>query len=97
MFRILFTYVLPLVMPTIFYFLWMGWIRRKINAARAKGEDAEHVKIKTPWVKLVLAGVVLMAVGLSIVATVGGSPADSNYQPPRYEDGKIKPGEMTPK
>lgn len=97
MVRILFSYVLPLVLPTIFYFMWMGWIRQKINAARRAGEDIEHIKIKTPWVRLVLAGVVLLVIGLTIIAVVGGSPANSNYQAPRFEGGKILPGEMTPK
>ncbi|MDH5771866.1 MAG: DUF6111 family protein [Rhodospirillaceae bacterium] len=97
MIRIIFTYVLPLVLPSILYFIWMGWVRRKIDAAKRAGEDVEHLEIKTPWIRLVLAGVLLMAIGLGIIATVGGSPAGSSYQPPRFEDGKIVPGEMTPK
>ena len=97
MIRILFTYVLPLVLPTILYFTWMGWVGRKIAVLQKAGQDVEHIKIKTPWIRLVLTGVVLMAIGLVIIAVVGGAPADSDYQPPRYEDGKIIPGEMTPR
>lgn len=97
MIRILFTYVLPLVLPTILYFTWMGWIKRKISKLQKAGEDIDHIKIKTPWIRLVLAGVVLMAIGLVTIAVLGGAPANSDYQPPRYEDGKIIPGEMTPK
>lgn len=97
MIRILFTYVLPLVLPTILYFTWMGWIRRRVATLQKAGQDIDHIKIKTPWIRLVLMGVALMTVSLVIIAVVGGSPADSDYQPPRYEDGEIIPGEMTPK
>lgn len=97
MIRILFTYVLPLVLPSIIYFLWMGWVRRKVETAKRAGEDVEHLEIKTPWIRLVLAGVLLMAIGLAIIATVGGAPAGSKYQPPRLDGDKVIPGEMTPK
>lgn len=97
MIRIFFTYVLPLLMPSILYFVWMSWVRRKVNAAIARGEDAKHVELKTPWLRLLLAGIILMAVGLGVVAVLGGgAPAGSQYQPPRYVDGKIAPAEMLP-
>ena len=97
MVRIILSYILPLVLPTMFYFLWMSWVRKKVAAARAAGEDVEHLELKTPWVRLVLAGVVLMAAGLVVVATVGGEPPTSAYQPPRYVDGKIEPAKSIPR
>ncbi|MCK5445227.1 MAG: hypothetical protein KAI73_06350 [Rhodospirillaceae bacterium] len=96
MFRMVFSYVLPLVLPTILYFVWMSWVRRKVEAARRRGEDAEHMQLKTPWIRLLLAGVMLMAVGLAVLATVSGAPPSATYQSPRFEDGKIKPAEMIP-
>ena len=97
MIRILFTYVLPLVLPTILYFTWMGWVRRKISAMQRAGESIDHIKIKTPWIRLILAGVILMTIGLVTIAFVGGAPANSDYTPPRMENGEIIPGEMTPR
>lgn len=96
MFRLVITYILPLALPTILYFMWMSWVRRKIEAARRRGEDAEHMKLKTPWIRLLIAGVALMAVGLAMLATLGGAPPDATYQSPRLEDGKIKPAQMIP-
>ncbi len=97
MVRIIFTYVVPLILPTIFYFSWMSWVRRKVTAAKAAGEDVEHLDLKTPWLRLFLAGFVLMAVGLVVVATVGGEPPSASYQAPRYVDGKIEPAISIPK
>ena len=53
--------------------------------------------IKQIWLRLVLAGVVLMTAGLVVVAILGGQPPTSEYQPPQYVDGKIKPAESIPK
>lgn len=106
MVRILVTYIIPLVLPTVFYFLWATWVRKKIEANRAQaqtqdGEGAEAVEayeISTPWFRLILAGVGLVVIGLILGVFFGPkNPPGSVYQPPRLEDGKVVPGQYAPK
>ena len=106
MVRILITYILPLVLPSVMYFAWASWVRRKIAAqhAQAQAEDdtitAEEIAaydIKTPWFRLILAGIVLMGVGLVLTVLLSApNPPDSVYQPPRVENGKVIPGHFAP-
>lgn len=102
MVRIIITYVLPLLLPTILYFGWASWVRKKIAAshAQAQSEDdtvtAEEIAaydIRAPWFRLILAGVILMGVGLLLSVFLSPrNPPDSVYQPPRIENGKVIPG-----
>jgi len=107
MVRILVSYVLPLLLPTAMYFLWAAWVRRRIEAEHAQNaaagaeitaEEVERYEIRTPWFRLILAGVGLMTVGLMIgVLFSPKNPPDSVYQPPREVDGQIVPGQYVPK
>lgn len=36
MVRILITYVIPLLLPTVMYFIWTAWVRKQIEANRAQ-------------------------------------------------------------
>ena len=51
--RILLTYIVPVLLPTALYFLWLNLLRRSGKAAAA---------VRVPWVWLVAAGAVLAAV-----------------------------------
>ncbi len=105
MVRIFFTYILPLALPTLMYFAWVAWVRKKVQAKRTKAqaEGVEHVDgddpadydIKTPWLRLILAGIGLTAVGLVLTMVVfGQNEPGSVYQPPYVkEDGTIVPGQ----
>ncbi len=111
--RIIISYVLPLVLPTVMYFLWTAWVRKNIAANRAKmaasaaaNDDAgdispdeiEAYEIRTPWFRLILAGAVLVFVSLVLsVFLTPKNPPESVYQPPRVEDGKVVPGQYVPK
>lgn len=106
MVRIIITYILPLLLPTIMYFAWASWVRKKIaaNHAQAQNDDdtvtAEEIAaydIKAPWFRLILAGVILMGVGLLLTVFLSPkNPPDSVYQPPRIENGKVIPGHYAP-
>ena len=110
MVRILITYILPLALPTVLYFAWAAWVRKQIKASHAEaqnndGDDetatAEEIAaydIKAPWFRLILSGIVLMILSLLLSVLLGPkNPPESDYQPPRLEDGKVVPGEYAPK
>ncbi|MBL4613815.1 MAG: hypothetical protein JKY27_02925 [Magnetovibrio sp.] len=109
--RIFITYILPLLLPTLMYFAWTVWVRKQVQANRAKAKteglkhtegdhtEAEDYDIKMPWFRLILTGVGLMLIGL--VLSVFFSPKNepgSTYRPPYEKNGTIVPGEyVTPK
>lgn len=105
--RILISFVLPFVMPTVIYFLWTAWVRKKIMAQHAKDGDAnaditadevEAYEIRAPWLRLIIAGVVLMLVTLMLSVLISPkNPPGSVYQPPYEQNGKIVPGQYVPK
>ncbi len=80
--RILLTYVLPLLLPTALYLLWL----------RFAGGGARR---EVPWMWLAIAGLGLAAMVLSGLALSGGDK-DGIYEPPHVENGKIVPGHVRP-
>lgn len=91
MIRLLLTYVLPLVAPTLLYLAW-NWIQ--VQRARGGKRPAPPPIDQTPWVVLAACGILLVAVVLlSFVLFGGGSAPGLDYQPPRVEDGQIVPGQ----
>ncbi|MEG3619422.1 hypothetical protein V5T82_13220 [Magnetovibrio sp. PR-2] len=106
MLRIVLTYVLPLALPTIMYLIWTAWVTKKVRDNRAKakaeGTEGDHTEpedydIKTPWFRLILAGVGLLVVSLLIsVFFSPKNPEDSVYQPPHMEGDTIVPGQFVP-
>ncbi len=82
--RILITYVVPLVLPTLVWYLWHRL--RPGQPGEEKGWQA------APWPQLSIAGLILLAATLSAYALlVGGVPGEV-YQPARLIDGEIVPG-----
>ncbi len=87
MFRLFFTYILPLSAPAAIYFLWLWWRRR--------GADPEDIgNENVPWVVLFGTGLGQLVATLLALAFSTGGDLDSKYVPPRFEDGKIKPAEF---
>jgi hypothetical protein len=89
MIRVLLTILLPLVLPTALYLLWLATARRSALAGPAPWRSL-------PWVWLGLIGVVLTAALLYFVGTHMGSAPQGTYVPPRYIDGRIEPGHIVP-
>jgi len=88
--REILTLVVPLLLPTVLYLVWL-------RATRWSEAGGAVVWQRLPWVWLVLTGVGLTALVL-IVVTVGfGSTMPGNYVPPRYENGRIVPGHIEPR
>ena len=96
MIRILLEFLLPLILPTVVYGLWMAFERRR-QEKLGRGEPPTWRD--APFVWLGLAGVVLTAVllfGLVLLRDTGN--AKGQYVPPRLApDGTIAPAHVEPR
>ena len=90
MIRIFFTYLLPLLLPTAIYFMFMLPAQRR---AKVQGEEVSWGK--TPWLLLVGGGVALLCLTLGMLALHDGEPPWSLYTPPHMENGHIMPSEFS--
>lgn len=85
--RIILTYLLPLLLPTLVYVVWIAHKRKKHD-----NDDDPPALRKGPLFWCLIAGFALMAAGLATIALTSGDPPDSGqYQSPRLEGGKIVP------
>lgn len=84
MLRIVLFYILPFLLPFIGFFTYRFLVTR-----------GQAVLKETPWFLLTIAGLGLAISTLVTVALVGGGDKDADYQPPRIENGRIVPGEIT--
>ncbi|MBC8339207.1 MAG: hypothetical protein ISR51_03085 [Rhodospirillales bacterium] len=88
--RILLTYVLPLVLPTLIYVLWI-WNARRTHEPEHE-DDLPPALRQGPLFWSLISGFLLMVAGLITIALMSGDPPDSGtYQSPRLEGGKILP------
>lgn len=92
MFRLFFTFVLPLFAPTALYLIW-HFIQLRRVAAGTRTDPTPSVS-EMPWMMLVGAGVSLLIVMLLAGALLDeGAPPGSTYVPPHMEDGKLVPAQ----
>lgn len=88
MFRLLMTYILPLVGPLLMYMAWNAYARAQ--ARKNGGEPPSLEKGHIFW--SLVAGFVLLVASLVTLAVTGGDDPDAGrYVPPRLEDGRIVP------
>ena len=83
--RVFFMYIVPIILPSILFFCWATFIRKDKLLARTG-----------PWLRLIIAGLSLMVVGLIVTSIIGGTAPGGRYQAPYLIDGKIIPGQMVP-
>jgi len=103
--RVFLTVILPLLAPSLLYIAWMlmrpgpaplpggpqGGSGSGGRLARLAGDDV-------PWVALVATGAVLTAAAtLAMYILQPSAGTNAVYTPPRYEGGRIIPGEMAPR
>lgn len=89
MLRVFLTVVLPLLLPTALYLLWIATL----------GSSPEGGAISwttVPWVWLAGAGAVLLAIVLITVTVHFGSSERGVYVPPRWQGDRIVPGHIEP-
>jgi hypothetical protein len=87
MLREILTLVVPLVLPTVLYLVWL-------RAVRWSEEGGALAWRKLPWVWLAAIGVMLTAIVLFVVTVGFGTAAPGIYVPPRFENGRIVPGHV---
>jgi hypothetical protein len=90
MVRILLTVVLPLLLPTALYLLWVTMLR----PARQNGAT---LWTSLPWLWLAGVGVALLVIVLLVVTVHFGAPQEGVYVPPRWHNGHIVPGHIEPR
>ena len=92
MFRLFFTYLLPLIIPALLYLVW-NWLQLR-RALAGKRPEPPPSFADMPWLIMAGAGVSLLMVTLLALALFAdGSPPGSTYIPPHMEDGKLIPGQ----
>lgn len=87
--RIVLEFLLPVLLPTAVYFLWLTHERRRVERL-GRGEPPRWQDV--PWVWLAVSGAALVAVVAFAAALFGGERAGGSYVPPRSVDGEIVPG-----
>jgi len=101
--RVFLTIVLPLLAPSLLYILWLVARARRTGTqpapSQADGQPPPPMLGDTvPWVTLTLSGA-LLATGVVVamyLTQATGNP-DDIYIPPRFENGRILPGESIPR
>lgn len=91
MIRIALTILLPLLLPTLVYVIWLATL------ARGQPAGLPLPRQGPPWIWLAAGGVVLAAIALAVLNVgVGGSP-EGTYVPPHAVDGHVIPGHVIPR
>jgi len=91
--RIVFTYVVPFLLPAAVYAAWV-WYRMGYVARH--GGEAPKLE-QGPWPLLLFIGAVLAFLVLATTAMMTGGSPDDTYVPPHLENGKLIPGHLEPK
>ena len=93
MLRVFFTILLPLLLPTAIYLVWL----RVAHWSPWGPERSEAVRwAALPWIWLAGAGALLLALVLFVVTVHFGTSEPGVYVPPRWENGRIIPGHVEP-
>jgi hypothetical protein len=87
MIRVIVTIVLPLLLPTALYLLW-------VTVLRAPRDSGSATWRSLPWVWLAGAGALLLAVVLIFITVGFGTSQQGVYIAPRYVGGRIVPGHI---
>ena len=93
MVRVLFTYIVPLLLPSAIYFAW-GWYRSRYVAEH--GGEAPKLE-RGPYALLFFLGALLTLATFGATAIMQGADPNSVYTPAHVENGKVVPGRMDSK
>ena len=88
--RVLLQYLLPFLLPTAVFVLWVLLTRSRSTAARSTMARIQE----GPWFWLVASGTGLMVAVLVTIAVTEGADPGASYTAPRFEDGRVVPGEF---
>ena len=90
MLRVILTIVVPLILPTAVYVLWMRTVRWDGPGGAVRWRAL-------PWIWLAATGAALLAFVLLVVTVHFGTSQPGVYVPPRYEGGHLVPPHIEPK
>ncbi len=90
MIRKLLTVALPFLAPFLVYLIYW-WTTQRRKLAEAHGREVSPWE-DFPWVWTMSAGATLTALVLVVMAIIPGDAPTEAYRTPRFEDGKIVPG-----
>ena len=90
MVRVLLTIVLPLLLPSALYLLWVTTLGAPRNRAAAGRRSL-------PWIWLAATGALLLVIVLLAVTVGFGTSQQGVYVAPRYVNGRIIPGHIEPR
>jgi hypothetical protein len=89
MLRIILTYGLPLILPTVLFLLWAHFAPRR----KAEGESEGAGQVEIPWLWLAAAGVLLAGVTVGAFSLSDKAPPGAVYEPAHIDkDGNFVPG-----
>jgi hypothetical protein len=88
MLRAVFEYLVPFLLPTLLYALWLIWQRRRAAAGGARVPAWQE----GPWFWLVIAGFALAFLAFVASALLLGHAPGARYIPPQLRDGTVQPG-----
>lgn len=80
--------VVPLLLPTALYLLYVAAARRR--AAAAPGQPGWWREV--PWTWLAISGTLLVVLSLFAASLFGGAKPGTPYEPARLENGVVEPG-----
>jgi hypothetical protein len=89
--RTFLTIVVPLLLPTALYLLYIFALRPRWSPLQPGGS---LLTSRLPWMWLALIGAVLMLATFFSVATLEDAPPGSHYEPAKAVDGTIEPGRL---
>jgi hypothetical protein len=88
--RVFLQYILPLLLPSLLYILWVVLARRRTASS---GGTVSVLQVG-PWFWLILTGIGLAACGLIASALLFGGDPKGTYMPPHLENGRVVPGRV---
>lgn len=94
MIRQILTILIPLIAPTVAYFIW-GWFMRKRKHDLEEGKHLDSWQT-WPWRYLVGSGAILMMISLLLLGLSADGNLEGTYVPPKVIDGELVPGHFVP-
>lgn len=88
MIRILLQYLLPLLLPTAVFVVWILLTRKRPGDGRSVAQRLQE----GPWTILIVVGLVMAIGGMVFLALNDGPEDGKTYRPLRIEDGRVFPG-----
>jgi hypothetical protein len=89
MLREFLTLIVPLLLPTVLYLVWLRAMRWSESGGAVPWRAL-------PWVWLAATGAALTALVLFVVTVHFGTATPGVYVPPHVENGQIVPGHIEP-